>query len=244
MSTWVYDINYPVVHIDQLVVQQGMVALSVRQAPILSSRQCGVVPPDHAPEQTGRWWLPILLANVAPPPSGNNTAVRRGCDRARTCLFTRRPRPPHAKLGASPPMRTPDDTQAPASALQAVAVDACTSSISFAIDVSAEQQADDQAVALALNVGRYGFYRVNYTAELWASISDAASSTDLVSDVDLAGLLSDAYFLTEQKQLGILPFLSVLNQLGTRFQVSSRARAPGLASSCGVGGAVRVTEKA
>lgn len=60
-------------------------------------------------------------------------------------------------------------------------IDACTAVVPLGISGAAAP-----AYVLA-NPGRYGYYRVNYSAPLWQALAAAAESPSVVPAVDLAG---------------------------------------------------------
>ncbi|WIA35582.1 hypothetical protein OEZ86_004003 [Tetradesmus obliquus] len=68
------------------------------------------------------------------------------------------------------------------------------------------------------NVGRYGFYRVNYSEPLWAALAAAAPQPATIHSIDLAGLLDDAYSLSLVRQLNVTTFLCLTTALGRRLQ--------------------------
>lgn len=66
-----------------------------------------------------------------------------------------------------------------------------------------------------LNAGQYGFYRVNYTQPMWASLAAAAAVSEggagtVLGSEDLAGLLDDAYQLSRAGQLSITVYLDLI----------------------------------
>ncbi len=66
-----------------------------------------------------------------------------------------------------------------------------------------------------LNAGQYGFYRVNYTQPMWASLAAAAAASEsgagtVLGSEDLAGLLDDAYQLSRAGQLSITVYLDLI----------------------------------
>lgn len=75
-----------------------------------------------------------------------------------------------------------------------------------------------------LNSGRYGYYRTNYTAQLWEALADAAADPRALSAVDLAGLLSDSSALSDARMLSPAVLLRLAAALGRR---STFALTPG-----------------
>ncbi|KAL0050168.1 hypothetical protein WJX82_005668 [Trebouxia sp. C0006] len=72
-----------------------------------------------------------------------------------------------------------------------------------------------------LNAGQYGFYRVNYTQPMWASLAAAAAVSEggagtVLGSEDLAGLLDDAYQLSRAGQLSITVYLDLIRSLAQR----------------------------
>lgn len=78
--------------------------------------------------------------------------------------------------------------------------------------------ADPASSFVLLNPGRFGFYRVNYTEEMWAKLADAAADPEVIPAADLSGLLDDSYSLQALGELGIGPFLELAGVLGTRLR--------------------------
>ncbi|GLI69894.1 hypothetical protein VaNZ11_014550 [Volvox africanus] len=69
-----------------------------------------------------------------------------------------------------------------------------------------------------LNPGRYGYYRVNYSEELWNNLTEAAYKAEVVSAVDLAGLLDDAWHLSRLGHLHPRVFMSLTKALAARLK--------------------------
>ena len=66
-----------------------------------------------------------------------------------------------------------------------------------------------------VNAQQYGYYRVQYSEELWAALAAAAAAVDangfpVMSGVDLAGALDDSYALAEAGDLNITVFLQAM----------------------------------
>jgi hypothetical protein len=78
-----------------------------------------------------------------------------------------------------------------------------------------------------LNSGRYGYYRTNYTAQLWEALADAAADPRALAAVDLAGLVDDAAALSGARMLSPVVLLRLVSALGLR---STFALTPGQGS--------------
>ena len=66
---------------------------------------------------------------------------------------------------------------------------------------------------MKLNVGQYGFYRVQYPEELWQRLTEVAvrvvDDVSLLPEVEFAGLLDDAWALNDAGALPIHVFLNL-----------------------------------
>lgn len=75
---------------------------------------------------------------------------------------------------------------------------------------------------IKVNARQYGYYRVNYAPELWEAAAVAAGQRDEVSGspvmrgVDYAGLIEDAFALSEAGELDATTWLTVLSALPER----------------------------
>jgi aminopeptidase N len=72
-----------------------------------------------------------------------------------------------------------------------------------------------------VNAQQYGYFRVDYTPELWAALAAAAATNDVngfpvLAGVDLAGALEDSYALAEAGDLNITVFLENMRCAGGR----------------------------
>jgi puromycin-sensitive aminopeptidase len=73
-----------------------------------------------------------------------------------------------------------------------------------------------------VNARQYGYYRVNYSPELWSTASIAAAQRDtltgyeIMRGVDYAGLIEDSYALTEAGMIDAPVFLETLKALPER----------------------------
>lgn len=69
---------------------------------------------------------------------------------------------------------------------------------------------------IKLNAGQYGMYRVNYPVKLWDKLADAAAeqaqgqAAPAIPAADLAGLLDDAWALSQARETPIVHFLNLL----------------------------------
>jgi hypothetical protein len=53
---------------------------------------------------------------------------------------------------------------------------------------------------VCMSVGRFGFYRVNYSEPLWTALAQAATSPQAaISSVDLAGEISTTHWQDDQR---------------------------------------------
>ncbi|GFR48318.1 hypothetical protein Agub_g10200 [Astrephomene gubernaculifera] len=69
---------------------------------------------------------------------------------------------------------------------------------------------------IVVNPGRYGYYRVNYDADIWTALSVAAADSSAIPAVDLAGMLDDSWQLSRLGQLGPQVFMRLTAALGAR----------------------------
>ncbi|GLC55634.1 hypothetical protein PLESTB_001009200 [Pleodorina starrii] len=69
-----------------------------------------------------------------------------------------------------------------------------------------------------VNPGRYGYYRVNYSQELWVRLAAAAHDPAAVSSVDLAGMLDDAWQFNRLDMMGPELFMNLTAALGARLR--------------------------
>lgn len=80
----------------------------------------------------------------------------------------------------------------------------------------------DSSDWVKLNAEQYGMYRVNYPVSMWANLAAAAANATgvdgatAISANDLAGLLSDAWALSETGVQSIAVYLELLRALGRR----------------------------
>ena len=87
-----------------------------------------------------------------------------------------------------------------------IQLDTCVGAHSATINI------DPGTEWVKLNAGQYGFYRVNYTEPMWASLAAAAAASEgtVLSSEDLAGLLDDSYQLSRASQLSITVYLDLI----------------------------------
>ncbi|EIE20598.1 hypothetical protein COCSUDRAFT_44006 [Coccomyxa subellipsoidea C-169] len=87
--------------------------------------------------------------------------------------------------------------------------------IGLAVEVTTLQGEDD---FIAANVNQSGYYRVQYSDDLWRAAARAAALPDSrISQADLAGLLSDSYTLLPfPGAVNITVWLDLLGALGSR----------------------------
>ncbi|GIL81832.1 hypothetical protein Vretifemale_10818 [Volvox reticuliferus] len=71
---------------------------------------------------------------------------------------------------------------------------------------------------VVLNPGRYGYYRVNYSEELWNKLTEAAYKAEAISAVDLAALLDDAWHLSRLGRLHSSVFMNLTVALAARLK--------------------------
>ncbi|GLC41460.1 hypothetical protein PLESTM_001198200 [Pleodorina starrii] len=69
-----------------------------------------------------------------------------------------------------------------------------------------------------VNPGRYGYYRVNYSQELWVRLAAAAHDPAAVSSVDLAGMLDDAWQFNRLDMMRPELFMNLTAALGARLR--------------------------
>lgn len=72
-----------------------------------------------------------------------------------------------------------------------------------------------------VNAMQYGYYRVNYSPELWTALATAAAQKDVngfpvLRGMDLAGLIDDSYALAKAGRVDIHPFLENIKALPSR----------------------------
>lgn len=80
----------------------------------------------------------------------------------------------------------------------------------FAVEVTTLSSDGD---FIAANVNQSGYYRVQYSPELWSAAARAAAAGDArISQADLAGLLDDSYALMGYD--GIVNITSWLDLVG------------------------------
>ena len=90
-----------------------------------------------------------------------------------------------------------------------IQLDSCTGDAAATISVGPGTE------WVKLNAGQYGFYRVNYTEPMWASLAAATAVSGsgagaVLGSEDLAGLLDDAYQLSRAGALSITVYLDLI----------------------------------
>ncbi len=81
--------------------------------------------------------------------------------------------------------------------------------------------AGDGAAWVKVNAQQYGYYRVNYSVEMWAALARGAAAADangfpVMAAVDVAGLIDDAWALANAGDLDIVVALNALRPLAAR----------------------------
>lgn len=72
---------------------------------------------------------------------------------------------------------------------------------------------------IKLNAGQFGLYRVNYPVRLWnrlaveASVVPPSNTAPVISAVDLAGLLDDAWAIAQTGETSIVHFLQLVRSV-------------------------------